>query len=441
VVAAGAFAPGHLGELTRIVPFEMVDEALTQTDRMQARVRDLPSRVVVYLLLAGCLFPGLGWRQVWRRLTAGLDGLPVADPTGSALAQARTRVGAEPLRWLFDLLRGPAAGIRTTGAWWRGLLVCAIDGTTMAVPDSPANLTEYTKHRCNNGGSGYPALRLLVLVSCGTRTVLDAVFGPTTDGETTYAPRLLRSLREGMIVLLDRNFAAQALVAAIATTGAHVLVRVKNGRHLPILHHNRDGSYLSRLGTVAVRVIDCEITITTAAGRRTGRYRLVTTLTDHRTHPAAELITLYHQRWEIETAYLEIKSTILGGRVLRARTPAGLDQEVHALLVTYQVLRLAMADATGSRPGTDPDRASFTIALNTARDLVVQAAGVIANTVIDLVGTIGRRVLADLMPDRRIRTRPRVVKRAISKYNAKGTVDRTSYKATISIDILTTPDP
>jgi hypothetical protein len=441
VVAAGAFAPGHLGELTRIVPFEMVDEALAQTGRVQARVRDLPSRVVVYLLLAGCLFPGMGWRQVWRRLTAGLEGLPVADPTGSALAQARRRVGADPLRWLFDLLRGPAAGIRTTGAWWRGLMVCAIDGTTMAVPDSPANLTEYTKHRCNNGGSGYPALRLLVLVSCGTRTVLDAVFGPTTDGETTYAPRLLRSLREGMIVLLDRNFAAQTLVSAIAATGAHVLVRVKNGRHLPVLRRNRDGSYLSRLGALPVRVIDCEITITTAAGRHTGLYRLVTTLTDHRAHPAAELITLYHQRWEIETAYLEIKSTVLGGRVLRARTPAGLDQEMHALLVAYQVLRLAMADATGTRPHVDPDRASFSIALNTARDLVIQAAGVIADTVIDLVGTIGRRVLADLVPDRRIRTRPRVVKCAISKYNAEGAVDRTGYKATISIDILATPDP
>ncbi|MEU5547687.1 IS4 family transposase [Streptomyces sioyaensis] len=443
MVAAGAFASGHLGELTRTVPFGMVDEVLTQTGRVQARVRDLPSRVVVYLLLAGCLFPGQGRRQVWQRLTAGLDGLPVADPTGGALAQARSRVGAEPLRRLFDLLRGPAAGIGATGAWWRGLLVCAIDGTTMVVPDSPANLTGYAKHRCNNGGSGYPALRLLVLVSCGTRTVLDAVFGPTADGETTYAPRLLRGLREGMIVLLDRDFAAQSLVTAVAATGAHVLVRARNGRRLPVLRRNGDGSYLSRLGAVPVRVIDCEITITTATGRRTGLYRLVTTLTDHRTHPAAEPITLYHQRWEIKTAHLEIKSTILGGRVLRARTPAGLDQEIYALLVTYQALRLAlaMADATGTRPGVDPDRASFTTALNTARDLVIQAAGVIADTVIDLVGTIGRRVLADLMPDRRIPHPTRVVKRAISKYNAKGTIDRTSYKATISIEILTTPGP
>jgi Insertion element 4 transposase N-terminal/Transposase DDE domain len=440
-VAAGAFAPGHLGELTRIVPFEMVDEVLAETGRTQQRIRDLPSRVVVYLLLAGSLFPGIGWPQVWQRLTAGLEGLETAAPTAGALAQARRRVGTGPLHRLFDLLRGPAAGIATTGAWWRGLLVCAVDGTLVAVPDSPANRAGFVRHRCNNGGAGYPSLRLLVLVSCGTRTVLDAVFGPTANGETSYAPGPVRSLREGMIVLLDRNFAVQALAEAIAGKSAHVLVRVKEHRRLPVLKRFPDGSYLSRLGSVAVRVIDCEITVSTSQGRRTGAYRLVTTLTDPHTHPAAELIRLYHERWEVETSYLEIKSTILGGRVLRARTPAGVSREVFALLVTYQVLRLAMADATGTRPDTDPDRASFSIALNTARDLLVQAAGIFNDTAGDLAGTIGRQVLAGLMPDRRIRTRPRVVKRAISKYNARGTVDRTSYKATISIDILTTRTP
>lgn len=441
VVASGAFAPGHLGELTQLVPFEMVDEALQQTGRVQRRVRDLPSRVVVYLVLAGALFPELGWRQVWQRLTAGLSGLPVASPTGAALAQARKRLTAAPLRWLFELLRGPAAGITIPGTRWHGLLVCAIDGTVMSVPDSPANLTVYPKQRGNHGGAGYPALRLLTLLACGTRTLLDAVFAPASTGETTLAPRLLERLHRDMIVLLDRNFAVNALIQDIAATGAHVLVRVKNGRRLPVLARRHDGSYLSKLGTTPVRVIDAAITITTRAGHRTGTYRLVTTLTDAHRHPAADLLALYHQRWEIETAYLEIKSTILGGGVLRARTPQGVDQEVHALLITYQLLRLAMADATACRPDTDPDRASFTIALNTARDLVIQAAAVIAGTAIDLLGTIGCHILANLMPDRRIRTRPRIVKRAISKYNARGTVDRTSYKATISIEIRTSSEP
>jgi hypothetical protein len=418
----------------------MVDEALAQTKTVQSRVRDLPSRAVVYLLLAACLFPELGYLGVWAKLTAGLAGVTAAAPTAGALAQARRRVGAAPLRFLFDLLRGPAAVPHCRGAWWRGLLVCAIDGTTMTVPDSAANLTRFTKGGSHNGGTGYPQLRLLVLAACGTRALVDAVFGPTAKGETTYAPELLRSLHQGMIVLLDRNFAAAKLITAIAATEAEVLVRVKNGRKLPVLARYPDGSVLSVLGTTRIRLIEAQITIATSAGHRTGTYRLATTLLDPRAYPAAALIRLYHERWEIETAYLELKSTILGGKVLRARTPAGIDQEIYALLVTYQLLRTAIADAASTRPGTDPDRASFTIALHAARDQLVHAAGVIAGTVIDLAGTIGRHVLAALLPTRRLRASPRIVKRAISKYQARGPdIDRTSYKTTLSIDILAPP--
>jgi hypothetical protein len=430
--------------LTQQVPFEMVDEVLAETRTVQRRVRDIPSRVVVYLLLAGCLFADLGYPQVWHRLVAGLEGLDVPTPTAAALTQARRRIGVKPLRALFDLLRGPAAAISTIGVYWHGLLVCAIDGTTMTVADSTANLAEFTKQRGGaTGGSSYPLMRVLVLVSCGTRTIIDAVFGPATIGETTYAHQLTRGLRQQMIVLADRNFAAAKLIAAVTATGAHMLVRCKTGstgRKLPILRRYPDGSYLSMFGDVPVRVIECEIAIATSSGRRSAVYRLATTLLDHHRYPASGLVTLYHQRWEIETAYLEIKSTILGGRVLRARTPTATAQEVYALLVTYQILRLAMADATGTQPDLDPDRASFTIALNAARDLVIQAAGVIADTVIDLVGAIGRQILTNLLPDRRTRTNARVVKRAISKYNARGpNINRTSYKATISINILLAP--
>jgi hypothetical protein len=441
-VAAGVFAPGHLGELTQIVPFEMVDEALAATGSALARVRVLPARVVVYLLLAGCLFAELGYRQVWHKLIAGLGGLPVANPGDSALWQARARLGAAPLRWLFDLLRGPATAITTGAVRWHGLLVCAIDGTTMTIPDSPRNLAAYRRQAGSHGGSGYPLLRLVALVACGTRTIIDAVFSPMSCGELDCTGRLRRSLHEGMIVLLDRNFDAAALIGQLAGTGAHLLVRLKSNRKLPVLRRYRDGSYLSQIGAVPVRVIECEITIATSAGRRTGIYRLATTLLDHRAYPAAALVTLYHQRWEIETAYLELKSSILGGRVLRARTPAGIAQEVYALLTCYQVLRIAITDAIEAAGGTDPSRGSFTIALNAARDLLTQAASVIAGTIISLTGDIGRRVLDNLLPDRRLRVSPRIVKRAISKHQARGPkVNRRSYKATLNVNILTAPGP
>ena len=352
VVAAGRFAPGHLGELTQQVPLEMVDAVLAETGAAQRRVRDLPSRVVVYLLLAGCLFAELGYRQVWRRLVAGLDGLDLPEPSEAALTKARRRVGPAPLRVLFDLLRGPAATLAGP-VRWRGLLVCALDGTIMSVPDSPANLSVFSKQAGGaTGGSSYPMLRLLAVVACGTRTVIDAVFGPISSGETTYARQLTGSLHAGMLILADRNFAAGGLLAAVAERGAHLLVRAKTGTggpNLPVLRRHRDGSYRSTFGGKVVRVVEAEITVTTTAGTATGVYRLITTLLDHRRYPADALIRLYHQRWEIETAYLELKSGILGGRVLRARTPEGIIQETYALLIVYQILRAAMTDATDSQ--------------------------------------------------------------------------------------------
>ncbi|MEU4644643.1 IS4 family transposase [Micromonospora sp. NPDC023814] len=439
-VAAGAFAAGHLGELTQIVPFDMVDAVLADCGAVQQRLRKLPARVVVYLLLAAALFAECGYLAVWRKLTAALD-VPIPKITATALWHARCRLGTRPMRALFDLLRGHTATIRATGTRWAGLLVVAIDGTHLDVPDNPA-----TRARLGKGSnqyteaSGYPQIRLVALVACGTRAIIDAVFGPGSTGESGYATRLLRSLHTRMIVLLDRGLSSNTLLDGVAGTGAAFLARLTATRKPPMLARLPDGSFLSRIGRAEVRIIECEITIATTAGRQTGVYRLATTLLDHRRYPAFSLVTLYHERWEIESAYFAIKKSILGRRVLRSHRSAGIAQEIYALLTVYQAIRIAIADATAAT-GTDPDRASFTIALQTARDQVIRAANVIADTVIDLIGTIGRTVLDQVMPPRRLRVSPRAVKRPLSRYAYKSLrVDRRTYQATINVDILTPPD-
>ncbi|OHU81725.1 transposase [Mycobacterium talmoniae] len=430
----GPFAPGHLGELTRIVSPDLVDAALETTGRVQRRVRVLPSRVVVYLLLAGALFAEIGYRQVWARLVAGLDPATVATPGSSALSQALRRVGAAPLRELFTLVRGPAIGATR----WQGLLVCAIDGTSMFVPNSDANAAAFGRQTGRpDAASGYPMLRLLTVVACGTRTVVDAVFGAYQVGETTYAPTLLRCLKPGMLLLADRNFAVTALVEQIVSAQADLLIRCKDTRVLPPIKTLPDRTWLARMGAVTVRVIDARVSVALDGGAaRCGHYRLITTLVDEKRYPADELVRLYHQRWEIETSYLELKSTILAGRVLRAATPTGIAQEVYALLVTYQALRTAIADTSLTHPTISPDRLSFTVALHAARDQIVAAAATITATTVDLIGRIGAAVLNQPLPPRRSRSSPRVVERAISKHCAKGTIDRTNYTTTITIEIL-----
>lgn len=428
------FAAGHLGELTEIVSTDLVDAAIEAAGAGQKRVRRLPTRVVVYLLLAAVLFADVGYRQVMGRLVAGA-GLATGVPGSSALSQALRRIGTAPLRELFDLVRGPAAGAPR----WRGLLVCAIDGTTMSVPDSAANAAAFGRQSGRpNAPAGYPMLRLVTIVECSSRTILNAVFGSYRVGEITYAPRLAQSLRPGMVLLGDRNFAATALLEQFAATGADLLIRCKNTRQFPTLALLGDGTRIVRLGQLRVRLIDAQITLDlgTSGGRRTGTYRLVTTLTDPVAFPARQIVQLYHQRWEIETAYKESKSTILHGRVLRARTPAGITQEVYAVLIVHQALRTAIADTALATGTLAPDRLSLTIALTAARDSIHRAATLLAHRSTDLVGSIGTALLDAVMPPRRSRSSPRVTKRAISKHRAKGAIDRTNHTTTVTTHLL-----
>lgn len=445
VSAPGVFAPGHLGELTRIAPFEMIDEVLS--GGLQQRVRRLPSRVVVYLLLAGGLFEHLGWEQVWARLTASLPARHPA-PAPSSVTEAMRRVGPGPLQALFDLLKGAGTSTVRQAVWFAGRVVVAIDGTQIALPDTAANLALFPKASAGpNGPVGYPMLRLVTIVAAGTRSVIDAVFGTDKTGELTYAAQLTTTgaLRAGMLLLGDRNFASYRFLAQVAATGADLLIRARTGTNamkLPPGTRLGDGSRLTRAGDVVVRVIDAQITATAPDGTtRSGTYRLLTTLTDPVQAPAMALVRLYHQRWEIETTYAELKSTILGGRVLRGRHPAAVVQETWALLAAYQILRTAINDAVLTRSDVDPDQASFTTGLNTARDQIVRAAGITTDTVVDLVGRIGAAVLDRLLPPRRPRIRARVIKRAISKYQARTRdADRRSRPVTITTDLLTPTD-
>jgi hypothetical protein len=418
-VAAGIFAPGHLGELTQYLPFELVDDALEQTRTVQRRLRDLPSRVGVYFLLALGMYPRLGYPRVWAKLTAGLAGMAVPCPSEKALRDLRRRLGPAPLKALFEVVAGPLAQPGTPGVRFAGLRTVAFDGcNSLKVPDTGRNRCWLGRIRYRMGFAGYPALRLMALAETGTRGLPGAALGSAADrDEATVARRLLPLLRSGMLILLDRAFDANAFLGEVAATGALLLARAKSTRHPYVLGHLPDGSYLSHLDGLQVRIIEATLTMTGADGSRVrDGYRLITTLMDHRRFPAAAVVRLYHERWEIESAYFALRHTLLGGHVLRSGDRPGLEQETWALLTLYQLVRMAMADAVETRPGTGPDRASFTTALEAAKDQLTAAAGICPDGPADLPGVIGRAVPATLLPARRPRYSARKVRCATSRY-------------------------
>jgi hypothetical protein len=356
-VAAGVFAPGHLGELTQYLPFELVDDVLEQTRTVQRRLRDLPSRAGVYFVLALGMFPRLGYARVRGKLTAGLAGLPVPCPSEKALRDLRRRLGPAPLKALFEVVAGPLAQPGTPGVRFAGLRTVAFDGlNSLKVPDTGRNRSWLGKIRYRMGLAGYPTLRLMTLAETGTRGLIGAAIGSAADrDEAGLARRLLHLLSPGMLVLLDRGFDANAFLAQVAATGAMLLARAKSTRNPDVLAHLPDGSYLSCLGGLNVRIIEADLTISGSGGSRVGdSYRLITTLTDHRRYPAAALVRLYHERWEIESAYFALRHTLLDGHVLRSGDRPGLEQEIWALFTLYQLLRMAMVTPWRPAPAPTP---------------------------------------------------------------------------------------
>ncbi|MCX4586834.1 transposase [Streptomyces sp. NBC_01481] len=187
-----------------------------------------------------------GYRRVWAAMTARWPAGMVADPSAAALRQARQRLGVKPLVLLFDRLRGPVGTVATPGVFWRGLRLVAWDGTCMEVADSPQNVAWFRRHAARTTRpAGFPQVRLTALVECGTRALIDAVFGAQQYTELPQAWCLLASLRPGMLLLADRGYDGFEALREAAATGADLLWRVPAGRLLPVIHPLPDGTHLT----------------------------------------------------------------------------------------------------------------------------------------------------------------------------------------------------
>ena len=366
-----------IGVIAQVYPITAVRAALASCGRGSRRRRDLPAEAMMYYVVALGLFRSVSAREVLRCLLEGLRwvsseaALRVSGK--SSISRARTRLGPAPFEALVAARVGPLAEPATRGAWYRGWRLVAFDGSTLNVPDEAANRQRFGAPGASRGRAAFPQVRLTALVEVGTRAAFAWRAGAYDESEEAQAEVLLPRLSAGMLVLVDRGYCGFPLWRRATGTGADLLWRVKVNLRLPVLERFGDGSYRSMLrgsgqdrrrsrGECPVRVVEY-----TLADADSPIYRLATTLLDPAAAPATELAALYHERWEVETAYDEVKTHILGpGALLRSKTPDLVLQEVHGLMLAHYAVRRLIHEAA-RRVDEDPDRLSFVHAVRVVR--------------------------------------------------------------------------
>jgi Insertion element 4 transposase N-terminal/Transposase DDE domain len=369
-----------LGVITKTFPLSIISPVLSNTGTASVRQRDLPAQVVVYYVIALGLYMQSSYREVLRCLLEAIQwlrdpstGVRVAGKSG--ISQARTRLGWEPLRQLHDELVRPVAVGGTRGAWYRGWRLVSLDGSTFDVADEKANEDAFSRPGASRGSSAYPQIRFVSLVENGTHVLFGSHMDGYRTGEITLAKSVLPALRKGMLCLADRNFFGFELWNQASLTGADLLWRMKKNMRMACEKRLPDGSYLSHVypserdwrhktnGQV-LRVIDYRLE---GIEGSEPIYRLATTILDPDKAPASELAALYHERWEIETAFDELKTHLRGAKiVLRSKTPDLVRQEFYGLLMAHFAIRGLMHEAA-LKADEDPDRLSFLHAVRVIR--------------------------------------------------------------------------
>jgi hypothetical protein len=414
----------RLRALQRILPRATVQAVLRRTGHARRRYLRLPAWFVVWFVVALGLFCRDSYRQVFKWLQPFR---PQGTPGRSTFCEARQRLGVAPVLQLARQVVRLRATPQTPGAFYRGLRLMALDSFVLDIPDRPANARAFGRPGSGRSPAAFPQVRVLGLCEVGTHVLWKTQIKPGRRGEVPMAAALLRFLQPDMLLLWDRNFLSYDLVRQVRQRQTQLLARVKNNLVFRPLRRLKDGSFVAKLypsprhrdrdaAGVAVRII--EYTLSDPGRPGSGeRHRLLTTLVSATRHPAKRLVLLYHERWEEEVTIDELKTHQRERPVLRSETPAGVVQEIQGLLLAHYVVRVLMSEAA-QRQGLPPRRLSFVGALKVLRCRLPECPKSRAG-LRRWYEEVLAEVAEEVLPERRNRINPRVIKRKMSNWKKK----------------------
>lgn len=424
-VAKTWLSPEAMNSFRDDVPDAMIREALKSVREEPVRRRALPGEVVIWLVIGMSLLRDRCIRTLVAQLKLALG--KTRTVSSSAIVQARNRLGENPVATLFAYTADEWALRSAEEDRWRGLCLFGVDGTSLRVADTEENETTFGRpsHAKGRGASGYPQVRLVGLMALRSHLLLAASFGPYKVGETTFAKKLWYLLPDRSLVALDRGFVDYALFHQIMTSGEqrHFLCRGKKNLRMTTASRLGRNDRIVRMAmprqlrrkhpdlpeALMLRVI-------TYQRRGFQPQTLLTSLLDASEFPRKEIVALYHERWEIELGYDEIKThTLEREESLRSRSPERVRQEIWGLLIAYNLVRRQI-ERFAKKQGIAPLRVSFRTALLIIRNTCVGASyGV--GSVRRLIESMENQLGLLILPPRRERSFPRTVKIKMSNYS------------------------
>lgn len=404
-----------------------VESALRRTGGATLRKRKLPAEQVIWLVIGMALYRDRPIDDVVRALDLvlpGEDGL-ARRVTKGAIPQARDRLGAGPLKDLFLCTARHWALASADRHRWRGLMVAGLDGTRLRVPDSPGNRKTFGLPKSARAGTcSYPLIQVVGLMALRSHLLLDFDFASGDTSELALAKPMLERAPADSLIVVDRGFAFHGVFQQITRGRRHWLARARKAFRWRRIRELGSGDELVEVYTSHEKNPDVPPPYVARAIRyqRKG-FRpqvLLTSLVDPERYPASEVIELYHERWEIELGYDEIKTdTLLQLESIRSKAPERVQQEVWGLAVAYNLIRREM-EAVAAHMKIPPTRISFRGALRRIREAFVWASVASPGALPKLVQRMRLELEELVLPERRSeRSYPRLVKIKMSNYGRK----------------------
>ena len=410
---------------------QWIEGALAATGTATIRKRRLPAEQVVWVVLGMALFRDQSISEVVSKLDLALPERPGTSVSKGSIAEARARLGSEPMKWLFETSAAKWSTEAATEAKWRGLAVYGVDGSSLRVPDSAENRATFGGQSGREGTeSGYPLVRIVTLMALRSHVLRGVVVSPyAKTSEVTESAPLFKLLTDNTLTIVDKAYLGASVLIGIERGGPerHWLTRALKSTAYVVIERLAVGDELVEMN-VSTEARRKDPTLPQTWRARAIRYQmpgfapsvLLTSLLDRKKYPAREIVALYHERWELELGYDEMKTHMLNREeAIRSRTPEGVRQELWGLFLAYNMVRLEMA-RVAVEAKTEPTRISFIESLRLIRSawewLSVASPGAIPKRLAELRADMKRYVLP---PRRRERRFPRAVKIKMSAYPRK----------------------